>query len=179
MDFRVRYQGTLNLLIALLIGCWIGFKILPGLSFFRPTQPTVEENVRLQALRSDLEKKLEETLKLSPNILDAHIHLAKGTASVTLQFGKTEVSSNQIESIANQVAAGVDGLHAGQVSIFSSDGIQLNRQSIESYDRRQWWKDLAITVGKVLGILAALVTLRYIIQSVGAFEKSKEGIKTS
>lgn len=179
MDFRARYQGTLDFLIPLLIGCWIGLKILPGLPFLSQTQPTVEENVRLQALRSDLEKKLEETLKLSPNVLDARIHLAKGTASVTLQLSKTDVSSDQIESVANQVAAGVDGLHTGQVSIFSSDGTQLNRQSIESYNRRQWWKDLALTVGKVLGILAALITLRYIIQSVGAFEKHKEGIKTT
>ena len=178
MDFRVRYQGTLNLLIALLIGCWIGLKVLPGLSFFRPTLPTVEESIRLQALRGDLEKKLEETLKLSPNIIDARVHLAKGTASVTLQMGQVGVNPEQMESIAHQIAASVDGLPAGRVAIFSSDGTQLNRQSLEGYDRKQWWTDLAITVGKVLGILAALVTLRYIIQSVGAFNKSRESAKT-
>jgi len=177
MDFRVRYQGTLNLLIALLIGCWIGLKVLPGLSFFRPTMPTVEESIRLQALRGDLEKKLEETLKLSPNIVDSRVHLGKGTASVTLQLGQADIGSEQIESIAYLVAAGVDGLPAGRVAIFSSDGTQLNRQSLEGYDRKQWWTDLTITVGKVLGILAALVTLRYIIQSVGAFNNSRESAK--
>ncbi len=179
MNFRIQNTGTVSLLAGLLVGCWIGLKILPTLSFFRPVTPPAEESTVAQAVRANLEGKLAETLRLSPNIVDARVHLAKGTASVTLKTGDAELRSEQIEAIAQQIAASVDGLKAGRVFIFNADGMQLNRQSVEDYDHRQLWIDLAITVGKVLGILAALVTLRYLIQTIGAAAKRAESIKAT
>jgi|GEM_PF-2537344 hypothetical protein len=38
---------------------------------------------------------------------------------------------------------------------------------IAAEERKQFWTDIAINVAKVLGILAALITLRFVIQAVG------------
>lgn len=41
------------------------------------------------------------------------------------------------------------------------------RQEEEAEETKKFWTDVAITVAKVLGILAALITLRFIIQAIG------------
>jgi flagellar biosynthesis/type III secretory pathway M-ring protein FliF/YscJ len=41
------------------------------------------------------------------------------------------------------------------------------RQEEEQEETTKFWTDVAITVAKVLGILAALITLRFIIQAIG------------
>ena len=41
------------------------------------------------------------------------------------------------------------------------------RRRVQSDASREWWTDVAVNVAKVLGILAALITLRFIIQAIG------------
>ena len=89
------------------------------------------------------------------------LRVGGGTASVTLTFDDTGIKPEQLDTIAHQIAAGVDGLQAGFVSIFDSQGIQLNRRAVEEHERTQFWTGLAINVCKVLGILVALITLRF------------------
>jgi flagellar M-ring protein FliF len=42
-----------------------------------------------------------------------------------------------------------------------------NRQEAEAEQRKEFWTNIVLTVAKVLGILAALIVLRYIIQAIG------------
>lgn len=38
---------------------------------------------------------------------------------------------------------------------------------IAAEERKQFWIDIAVNIAKVLGIIAALITLRFVIQAVG------------
>lgn len=48
MSFRTRNMATASLLAGLIVGCWIGFKVLPTLSFFRSDPSTAEESAVAQ-----------------------------------------------------------------------------------------------------------------------------------
>lgn len=186
MNFFSRHIGGVSLLAGFLLGCWMGYRILPTL--FPPTLPTETETAAAQSARETVERDLEGMLMQSENIVTASVHLApghprrsgflkagRGTASVTLTFSDAGVRPGQLATIAQQVASGVEYLDAGAVSIFDAQGGQLNLQAIQEGERKQFWTRIAINIAKVLGIIAALVTLRFIIQAVGKGTKKEEG----
>ena len=41
------------------------------------------------------------------------------------------------------------------------------RKAQKSLERKEFWTEIAINVAKILGIVAALVVLRYVIQAIG------------
>ncbi|MDE0811124.1 MAG: hypothetical protein OSB69_17625, partial [Alphaproteobacteria bacterium] len=41
------------------------------------------------------------------------------------------------------------------------------KEALEAAVRQEFWTDIAINVAKILGIIAALITLRFIIQAIG------------
>ena len=41
------------------------------------------------------------------------------------------------------------------------------KEELEATARQEFWTDIAINVAKILGIFAALITLRFIIQAIG------------
>ena len=45
-------------------------------------------------------------------------------------------------------------------------------QKIADEERRAFWTNIARNVAKVLGIVAALITLRYVIQAVGKWSRA-------
>jgi|APSaa5957512622_1039677.scaffolds.fasta_scaffold168315_1 hypothetical protein len=186
MNFFSRHIGGVSLLAGFLLGCWIGYRILPPL--FPPTLPTETEAAAAQRSRETVERDLEGMLMQSENIVAASVLLApgrprrggflktgKGTASVTLTFSDAGVRPGQLVTIAQQVASGVEYLDVGSVSIFDAQEEQLNLQAIQAGERKQFWTHIAISIAKVLGIIAALVTLRFVIQAVGKGMKKEEG----
>ena len=178
MSLLSRHLGTVNLVAGFLAGCWIGYQVLPAI--VQPTLPAVGETAEARAAREALERSLAVTLLQADNVVAASVHLvpgrqrrgvplrlAGGTASVTLTFDSTGLRPGQLDAVVRQVASSAPGLEAGTVSIFDGQGNQLNQQSVGEYQRLQFWTDITISVAKVLGILAALITLRYIIRAVG------------
>ena len=134
-----------------------------------------ESASRLEA-QQQIEQKLAEGLKRMDDIADAHVQLsaslagtrrAHAKASVTLTLADAELSAEQIAGIGEQVAAGVDGLKPGYIVIVDASGRSLNREAIMASERKQFWTDIAINVAKTLGILAALITVRFIIRAIG------------
>ncbi|MBT4101304.1 MAG: flagellar M-ring protein FliF [Gemmatimonadetes bacterium] len=82
-------------------------------------------------------------------------------------------SADEIDNLAAlaQQAIGYDELRGDAVTVFAmpfdkSQEIQARDEAIAD-DRKQFWTGIAINVAKVLGILAALITLRFIIQAIG------------
>ena len=41
------------------------------------------------------------------------------------------------------------------------------REETQAQESKEFWTDIAINVAKILGIIAALITLRFIIQAIG------------
>jgi len=87
----------------------------------------------------------------------------------------TEVSRpqseiDQLAALAMQ-AIGFDASRGDEKTVFpiifdKTQEIQSREQAV-SDERRDFWTGIAINVAKVLGILAALITLRFIIQAIG------------
>jgi flagellar M-ring protein FliF len=76
---------------------------------------------------------------------------------------------NQLAALAQQAIGFVD--NRDEMTVFSmpfdkTQEIQAREQAV-SDERREFWTGVAINVAKVLGILAALITLRFIIQAIG------------
>jgi len=77
---------------------------------------------------------------------------------------------NQLAALAQQ-AVGFDETRGDQLTVFAlrfdkSQEIQAREQAA-TQERKEFWTNIAINVAKVLGILAALITLRFIIQAIG------------
>lgn len=77
---------------------------------------------------------------------------------------------DQLSQLAMQ-AIGFDESRGDEKTVFSmpfdkTQEIQSREQAV-SDERRELWTGIAINVAKVLGILAALITLRFIIQAIG------------
>ena len=158
MNFVSRNMWAVYLFAGFLVGFWMGFKVQPAL-FQSSPPPSAEETARAQSIRENLERELAATLTQWENIVTASVHLTDSAASATLTFSNDGTRPEQAEVIAQQIASGVDGLHAGQVSIFDAKGTQLNRRAVQEHESKQFWTGIAINLAKVVGILAALVTI--------------------
>lgn len=91
----------------------------------------------------------------------------------TNSFIEEERSQQEIDNLENLArgAVGFNEERGDKISVFAMpfDKTQelAARQQEENEASTKFWTDVAITVAKVLGILAALITLRFIIQAIG------------
>jgi len=86
------------------------------------------------------------------------------------EVDRDEQEIKQLRELAEQ-AVGFDETRGDEVTIFAlrfdkSQEIQAKETAVTE-ERREFWTGVAINVAKVLGILAALITLRFIIQAIG------------
>ena len=76
----------------------------------------------------------------------------------------------QLRELAQQ-AIGMDETRGDAITVYpmAFDKTQEIRAREESQaeERKEFWTDIAINVAKILGIIAALITLRFIIQAIG------------
>ena len=87
-----------------------------------------------------------------------------------IEEDRTEEEIQQLSQLA-QEAIGLDEARGDKIEVFAmnfdkTQDIQA-RKEVEAAARQEFWTDVAINVAKVLGIIAALVTLRFIIQAIG------------
>jgi flagellar M-ring protein FliF len=86
------------------------------------------------------------------------------------EVDRADEEIKQLEQLAKQ-SIGFDESRGDEVTIFAlrfdkSQEIQAKETAVTE-ERREFWTGVAINVAKVLGILAALITLRFIIQAIG------------
>jgi len=82
---------------------------------------------------------------------------------------RSDTEINQLADLARGAVGYVEG--RDQITIFAMPFDKTQelraRQDEEAAERQEFWTDVAINVAKVLGIIAALITLRFIIQAIG------------
>ncbi|MBM3277987.1 MAG: flagellar M-ring protein FliF [Candidatus Handelsmanbacteria bacterium] len=89
---------------------------------------------------------------------------------VYIEEERTQTEIDQLSRLA-EGAVGFNGERGDRLNIFAMrfDKTQelRAREQEEQEETSKFWTDVGITVAKVLGILAALITLRFIIQAIG------------
>jgi flagellar M-ring protein FliF len=83
---------------------------------------------------------------------------------------RTEEEIAKLAGLAKE-AVGLDEERGDEITVFAmnfdkTQEIQA-KEELEATARQEFWTDIAINVAKVLGIIAALITLRFIIQAIG------------
>ncbi len=77
---------------------------------------------------------------------------------------------NQLAELAEK-AIGLDEARGDQITVLamSFDKTQeiKSREDAQAAETQEFWTDIAINAAKILGIIAALITLRFIIQAIG------------
>ncbi len=171
-----RYPWPLYLIGGLLIGLFVGYQVLPRVLPRKAALVTAAEATSQLKVQQQIEEKLAAALVFIEGVEDAQVQLsvalagtkrAYAEASVIVTLIGAELSAEQLAGIAEQVAAGVEGLKPGRIAIADASGRSLNREAIIAQQRQQFWTNIAINVAKILGILAALITLRFVIQAIG------------
>ena len=83
---------------------------------------------------------------------------------------RTEEEITKLAQLAKE-AVGLDEERGDEITVFAmnfdkTQEIQA-KEELEATARQEFWTDIAINVAKILGIIAALITLRFIIQAIG------------
>ena len=164
MKLKSQNMWSVSLVAGLVMGIWMGVNVWPTFVPLKP-QTTVEETAAQAATREELQLGLAKTLTMSESIVAATVHITGQKASATVTFDGSGARAGQVETIASQIASGVEGLHPGFVAIYDSEGKHLNLRALQEHEQKAFWTSLALNVAKILGILAALVTMRFILMA--------------
>ena len=169
-----KYPWVYYLAGGLLLGVFIGYQVLPSLIPRQANSTDALQQPNL-AIQEQLEARLAASVKAIDGVTDAQVQLATPLsggrryhrkASVTLSLSDPELSTQQMATIADLVASGVDHLEAGGVMLIDASGHTLNSEAVQQFEKQRFWTDIAINVAKILGIVAALITIRFIIQAI-------------
>jgi len=159
----------------LLIGLFIGYQVLPKLLPRKTAPLSAAELQQVMATQKQLEEKLAASLSAIEGVDDARVQLSTPMAgfrrihrkaSVTVVAADGSLSEMQVAAIAEVIASGIDDLEPGSVTVINSAGRALNLEMVQEHEQKQFWKNIAINVSKILGILAAMITVRFIIQAI-------------
>lgn len=92
---------------------------------------------------------------------------------VTKEYIEEDRSQEEIDQLAGlaEEAIGLDSDRGDEIAVFAMHFDKTQeikaREELEAAARQDFWTDIAINVAKILGIIAALITLRFIIQAIG------------
>ncbi|MEW6756147.1 MAG: flagellar basal-body MS-ring/collar protein FliF, partial [Candidatus Latescibacterota bacterium] len=89
------------------------------------------------------------------------------------QYAEEERPQQEIDNLAGlaREAVGFDVRRGDQITVYAMTFDKTQelkaRQDAAAQQRKEFWTNIAINVAKILGIIAALITLRFIIQAIG------------
>jgi|GEM_PF-966146 len=172
-----KYPFIMYLTGGLLIGLFIGYQVLPTLLPRKNAPLPAAELQTALVVQEQLETKLSANVAALDDIANAQVQLStpfsgsrridrKASVTITPTNASAPLSDAQLATIAELVSSGIDGLKPGSITIVDSAGNTLNLQAVEQYEQQQFWTNIAINISKILGIIAALITIRYIIQAI-------------
>ena len=170
-----KYPSIMYVTGGLLIGLFIGYQVLPKLLPRKTAPLSAAELQSVVTMQKQLEDKLAASIAAIEGVGDAQVQLStplSGSrrihrkASVTVTAADAPLADVQVAAITEVVASGIDDLLPGNVTVFDSAGRALNLEVVQEYEQKQFWTNIAINVCKILGILAAMITIRFIIQSI-------------
>ena len=168
-----RYPSIMYVAGGLLLGLYFGYKMVPALLPRDAAPISAEELQPILALQQQLEAKLAAKVMSIDGVASAQVQLSTSLFGSRRSVDKASVtvtgapfSDTQLAAIADQVGSGVSGLEAGNITIIDAAGGTLNLHAMQRYQVEQFWTNFAINVGKILGILAAAITVRFIVQAI-------------
>ncbi len=168
-----KYPAIMYVVAGALVGMYLGYDVLPEIMPKADAPLSAEELRAVVAAQQQLEAKLAASVVAIDGVSAAKVQLSTPItssgghreASVTVTSA-SPLSEVQVAAIADQVASGVEGLEAGSITIIDAAGRTLNLRTVQEYAQKQFWTGIAANVSKVLGIIVALITMRYIVQAV-------------
>jgi len=89
------------------------------------------------------------------------------------QYVEEDRAIEEIQQLSDLAkgAIGLDEARGDEVTVFAMTFDKTQeiraREEAQAQERQEFWTDIAINVAKILGIIAALITLRFIIQAIG------------
>ena len=89
------------------------------------------------------------------------------------EYIEEDRSQEEIDQLAGlaEEAIGLDASRGDEIAVFAMHFDKAQeikaREDLEATARQEFWTDIAILVAKFLGIIVALITLRFIIQAIG------------
>ncbi len=189
-SFFKRHERFTYLVSGFLLGLLLGATIPYSLRGGAAPGLAVAEIEAQRALLDDVEARVETTLTALSIIENADVRLTvavrptrfHSTNAVIIVTPASDLeddalSPEQIGSLCGLVVASVDGLNESHVWLIDDAGQELNTGRRRANERKVFWTGIAINVAKVLGVLAALITLRFIIEAVGKGGEGAEAEK--
>ena len=174
-DEHSRKIALIAMALGVLVGAFLGYKILPQLVPRAHEALTVSQAASLEAAQQREGVRLTALIESLSVVDDAHVSVSlpvPGTrrprpSAVLTVTPTAALTPAQVAGIAELALRELDGAHPGAVSVFDDEGRHLNQAAQEEEARLTFWKGIALNVAKVLGILAALITLRFVVDSIG------------
>lgn len=169
-----KYPSIMYVVGGVLLGLYLGYRMLPSLLPRESVPISAEELQPILAVQQQLEAKLAASVVAIDGIADAQVQLSTSLprsrghnkASVTVAISAEPFSDVQVAAITEQVASGVDGLASGNITVIDAAGRTLNLHAMQQYAQEQFWTNLALNVTKILAIIAATITVRFIVQAI-------------
>ncbi|MEE3257762.1 MAG: flagellar basal-body MS-ring/collar protein FliF [Candidatus Latescibacterota bacterium] len=93
--------------------------------------------------------------------------------AATQEYIEEDRSQEEIDQLAGlaEESIGLDRSRGDEITVFAMHFDKTQeikaREDLEATARQEFWTDIAILVAKFLGIIVALITLRFIIQAIG------------
>ncbi len=181
--FYRRHIAAIYLLGGLLLGAFLGYTAP------RPyvAEPIAESDEQRRTQLDRFESRIEASLAALSSVKVVDVTLKDSVypsgnkymnGIVVLSMSSPDpLSSTQVASITQLITASVDGLADRHVNLMDDTGRSLNLEQRQANERKRFWTGIAINVAKVLGVLAALITLRFIIQAIGKGIEGAEAAK--
>jgi len=160
--------------VGLLLGIFLGYTVLH--SFGTDDAPLTSAQLEFRRAEMDrLEARVEASLSGLSSIAQADVSLSPALhptrwhdveATVVLTLSDDALTTDQIRGIAGLVAGATEGLDEGHVVLMDDTGLSLNAHLVQQAERKEFWTGVALNVAKILGILAALISVRAVLRCV-------------
>jgi flagellar M-ring protein FliF len=111
-----------------------------------------------------------ERMSMALTIDETKVVVDPNNPNEYIEEKRTDQEIEHLKQLAMN-AVGFDDKRGDQITIFAmpfekTEELQA-KKAAEAEQRKEFWTGIAVTVAKILGIVAALVTLRFIIQAIG------------
>ena len=144
-----KYPSIMYVAGGLLLGLYLGYKMLPALLPSDPAPISAEELQPILDLQQQLEAKLAAKVMAIDGVASAQVQLSTSLSGPRRSVGEASVtvtgapfSDTQLAAIADQVASGVSGLEAGNIIIIDAAGGTLNLRAMQRYQQEQFCSSL-------------------------------------
>ena len=172
--FSLTTYMVLSVALGMFLGMFLGYEVLPSLLPREGPLPSGETLAALDEARTREESRLAASLEHLQMIEDVQVSVVRpapgerrgAVSAVVTVTPVAPLNTQRVAQISDKAARTLDA-HPRFVSVYDHEGQHLNAEAQQAAEKLHLWTGIAINIAKVLGILAALITLRFMVQSIG------------